>query len=91
MPYGRGWLGWGGGRGRGLGRGNPYPFCRFYPWLPRRWWAMPYANQYAATIPYYSGYGYPSYRMSYMPPYEYPGYGMTYPGTTAPLSGMAPR
>lgn len=29
MPFGRGW--W--------GRGNPYPFCRFYPWLPRRWWA----------------------------------------------------
>jgi len=34
------------GRGRGMGfwwwgwgRGNPYPFCRFYPWLPRRWWA----------------------------------------------------
>jgi hypothetical protein len=34
----------------GRGRGNPYPFCslrsvvygvnhRFYPWLPRRWWA----------------------------------------------------
>jgi hypothetical protein len=23
----------------GGGRGNPYPFCRFYPWLPRRWWA----------------------------------------------------
>ena len=37
------------GRGRGMGigigigtvsgRGNPYPFCRFYPGLPRRWWA----------------------------------------------------
>lgn len=33
---GRGWFGWG---YRGWGRGNPYPFCRFYPWLPRRWWA----------------------------------------------------
>jgi hypothetical protein len=48
MPFGRGWFGRGGigmgrgigfGRGMGLGRGNPYPFCRFYPWLPRRWWA----------------------------------------------------
>jgi hypothetical protein len=19
--------------------GNPYRFCRFSPWLPRRWWA----------------------------------------------------
>lgn len=36
------WPGVGFGRGLGLGRGmgNPYPFCRFYPWLPRRWWAM---------------------------------------------------
>ncbi|MDH5696863.1 MAG: 4Fe-4S binding protein [Dehalococcoidia bacterium] len=33
---GRGWF----GRGcRAWGGGNPYPFCRFYPWLPRRWWA----------------------------------------------------
>ena len=45
--YGRGrgfWPRWGGGFGRGWfapgwGRGNPYPFCRFFPWLPRRWWA----------------------------------------------------
>lgn len=28
------------GRGRGMGMGNPYPYCRFYPWMPRRWWAM---------------------------------------------------
>ena len=35
MPFGRGWF----GRGGGWGRGNPYPYCRFYPWLPRRWWA----------------------------------------------------
>ena len=20
-------------------RGNPYPFCRWFPWLPRWWWA----------------------------------------------------
>lgn len=40
---GRGhWPGAGFGRrfGTGRGMGNPYPFCRFYPWLPRRWWAM---------------------------------------------------
>ena len=40
--YGRG-MGFGGGRGfgrgMGMGRGNPYPFCRFDPSLPRRWWA----------------------------------------------------
>ncbi len=34
--YGRG-RGFGTSRG-GRGLGNPYPFCRFYPWLPRRWW-----------------------------------------------------
>jgi hypothetical protein len=28
------------GPGLGMVRGNPYPYCRFYPWLPRRWWAM---------------------------------------------------
>lgn len=70
---GRGWFGWGWpggggfgmggfGRGRGFGvgfgRGNPYPFCRFYPWLPRRWWATPYGAQYGATTPY-GEYGYP--------------------------------
>ena len=72
---GRGWFGWGGGWGRGLGRGlgrgmgwgNPYPFCRNFPWLPRWWWATPYAGQYAATIPY-MGYGYPSYG-AYYPSY----------------------
>jgi hypothetical protein len=63
---GPGWGGFGGGFGRGFGRGNPYPFCRFYPWLPRQWWAMPYASQYAATIPY-TGYGYP-----YSGPGRYP-------------------
>ncbi len=47
---GRGyWAGGGFGRGLGMGRGmgNPYPYCRFYPWMPRRWWAMgmnPYAT-----------------------------------------------
>ncbi len=32
--YGRGR----GFAGRGRGLGNPYPYCRFYPWLPRGWW-----------------------------------------------------
>lgn len=62
MPFRRGWFGWG---GRGRGRGNPYGFCRFYPWLPRRWWgysAGPYPvappwpyglGRYAAGGPYY--------------------------------------
>lgn len=43
MGFGRGYwpgLAPGGAYGQGLGRGNPYPYCRFYPWLPRRWWAM---------------------------------------------------
>ena len=52
---GRGWF----GRGYpGWGRGNPYPFCRFYPWLPRRWWAAPYAHRYETTVPY-GNFGYP--------------------------------
>ncbi len=76
MPFGRGWFGWGGlgmgrgmgrgmgyGRGFGMGRGNPYPFCRFYPWLPRRWWA--YGRGFSAVQPTGSygpgpSYGYPS-------------------------------
>jgi hypothetical protein len=43
MGLGRGyWAGMvpGAGWGRGMGMGNPYPYCRFYPWMPRRWWAM---------------------------------------------------
>ena len=39
MPFGRGWFGRGGRWGGWWGRGNPYPFCRFYPWLPWRRWA----------------------------------------------------
>lgn len=31
--------GLGRGIGRGRGRGNPSPFCRFFPWLSRRWWS----------------------------------------------------
>ncbi len=50
MPRGRFFFGpgfWKGGpgpapwAGGGWGRGNPYPFCRFFPWLPRGWWAYP--------------------------------------------------
>jgi len=45
------------GRGRGFGgmgrgMGNPYPFCRFYPWLPRGWWRFGYAPYWG-----YRGYG----------------------------------
>lgn len=51
--FGRGyWPGAGFGRGSGMGRGmgNPYPYCRFYPWMPRRWWTMG-MNPYAAGPP----------------------------------------
>ncbi len=47
MPRGRFFFGpgfWKGGPGPwfgGWGAGNPYPWCRFFPWLPRRWWAYP--------------------------------------------------
>lgn len=57
---GRGWFGWGyRGWGRGRGRGNPYPFCRFYPWLPRRWWAYgmgPYPQMTPTYYPTYMPY-----------------------------------
>ncbi|NQT81402.1 hypothetical protein HQ563_00130 [bacterium] len=55
----------------GGGRGNPYSFCRNFPWLPRWWWATPYASQYAGTIPYVGG-AYPpayGYGSPYAPPY----------------------
>ena len=70
MPFGRGRGGLGMGRGMGydrgfgMGRGNPYPFCRFYPWLPRRWWA--YGSGYTPAQPPPqtfspgSNYGYPA-------------------------------
>lgn len=68
MPwFGRG-FGWGRGWGAGWGwRGNPYPFCRWFPWLPRGWWWMGWF--------YYPSYGgYPGY--GYMPGYPpfYPPY-----------------
>lgn len=68
--YGRG-IGW---FGFGRGFGNPYPFCRWFPWLPRWWWAYP-----AFTQPYYGGYrNMPYYSgyvpRSYMQPYPYSPY-----------------
>ena len=71
--FGRGWYGRGMGWGGGWGRGNPYPFCRNFPGLPRRWWAMPYAGQYGAPTPY-MGSGYPYYG----------GMGAYHPATGAP-------
>ncbi|HHF99013.1 hypothetical protein J7L81_04570 [Candidatus Aerophobetes bacterium] len=60
MPRGFRGRGWGPGYyGLGFwGRGNPFPFCRFFPWLPRWWWATPYAPYFASTIlgPMYSPY-----------------------------------
>ena len=59
MGFGRGMgigRGMGFGRGMGIGRGNPYPFCRFNPSLPRRWWA--YGGGYYPTTPG-PGYGTP--------------------------------
>lgn len=49
--------------GFGRGMGNPYPFCRFYPWLPRGWWRYGY-------WPYghFSGYGTPMPPWGYAPP-----------------------
>jgi hypothetical protein len=41
MGLGRGyWAGMAPGTGWGRGLGNPNAYCRFYPWMPRRWWAM---------------------------------------------------
>jgi len=69
MPRGRGWFGRGWGRGWfGWGFGNPYPFCRWFPWLPRWWWAYP-----AYGLPYYGipwrptylGYWYSMYAWPY--------------------------
>ena len=59
MGFGRGMgmgRGMGFGRGMGMGRGNPYPFCRFDPSLPRRWWA--YGGGYNPPTPG-PGYGAP--------------------------------
>ncbi len=57
--FGRGfWSGF--GPGRGMGMGNPYPYCRNFPWLPRRWWTGMYGAMAPSLgtypVPYY---GYP--------------------------------
>ncbi|MGB9791362.1 MAG: DUF5320 domain-containing protein [Thermacetogeniaceae bacterium] len=59
MPRGRHFFGpgfWKGGPGPapwagGWGGGNPSPFCRFFPWLPKRWWAYPGAGYGAGWMP----------------------------------------
>lgn len=68
MPRGRGFWGPGYGMGRGFwgfgrGMGNPYPNCRFFPWLPRRWWT----GMYGPISPYGGTYG----SMSNLSPYYY--------------------
>ena len=64
MGFGRGfWPGFGPGRGMGLG--NPYPFCRNFPWLPRRWWT----GMYGAIAPVPGTYPVPYYGYPY--PYSY--------------------
>ena len=57
LGMGRG-AGFGRGMGTGRGGGNPYPFCRFNPRLPRRWWAYGHSN-YPAAQP--SGYDWDPY------------------------------
>ena len=52
--FGR-WFGRGFGMGRGMARGNPFPFCRFYPWLPRRRWGRGMGYYPPATPAYYHG------------------------------------
>jgi len=54
MGRGRGWRpgrGRGFGFGPGFGRANPYPWCRFFPWLPRWWWAG-YGGPFSAPAPF---------------------------------------
>jgi len=74
----RGWFGGGFWFGWGRGFGNPYPFCRWFPWLPRRWWTyplfgLPYFGA-AWGLPYYAGY----WPRLYAAPYVYPPYGPYY-------------
>jgi len=59
--YGRGRGFWGWGRGWG----NPYPFCRFYPWLPRGWWRLGYSPYAYGWGGWWRPYGYGAY----VPPY----------------------
>ena len=61
MPRGFGRGFWSYGFGRGMG--NPYPYCRNFPWLPRRWWMGMYG-------PITPG-GYPAYYNHFYSPYSY--------------------
>ncbi len=65
--FGMGTYGMGLGQGMGLGMGrgmsgwpgNPYPYCRNFPWLPRRWWSGIYGpiSPWQATPNPYHGAG----------------------------------
>jgi len=33
-------------------RGNPFPFCRWFPWMPRWWWS----GIYGPITPFYNPY-----------------------------------
>lgn len=84
-PWGLGSYGYGGYSAYGYpyfmgGRGNPLGFCRNFPWLPRWWWAMPNAGQYAGTIPFAAGY--PSAQT-----YAWP-WGATYSPGGVPVPGQ---
>jgi len=56
-----GWVyGYGIGGGYGFARTAYNPWvCQRFPWLPRWWWANPYARYYSARYPYGYGYWYP--------------------------------
>ncbi len=50
LGFGKGFWGPGYGIGRGLGP-NPSLNCRWFPWLPRWWWANPaYTQNLPSTI-----------------------------------------
>ena len=63
--WGRGFWKWGYGYPYfGFGRGNPFPFCRWFPWLPRGWWT----GIYGPTMPYRMP---TTYAYTYAPYYSY--------------------
>jgi hypothetical protein len=79
--YGRGY-----GRGLGLGLGpNFSPYCRWYPGMPRGWWANPaYAQQVAPQSPPMMNS--PSYENM---PYEYPSQ-VAYPPQAPTVPSITP-
>jgi len=80
--YGRGY-----GRGLGLGLGpNFSPYCRWYPGMPRGWWANPtYASQVAAQSPPMMNW--PSYENM---PYQYPSQ-VAYPPQAPTAPSVTPQ